>query len=856
MATTESANNNTRTNADLLELGTALSGGLTSTDVDYFKVDGNDIGVDSLVSILFTPSVPGVGKEWTIDLVNSQGTSLLSGGSQDVTAATTISARVQDTDGSVFLKVSPSQYSGSMDYTVVANAAPAVESEDNDAISKATPLTKGVDVEGVLGSTSSPDGSDVDYYLFTVAEAGTVSVALASATSTASSNVYTATVQTAEGQTVVYNGQQVSKTFGAQGTSTDLEFVGSAGATYFLKIAASSGEETNFNTADDDREAYTVNLTGSAVLNSEPVITIGSKASAARGTSVDSGVNQSVKINTSLNLADLIDLSDADGNDTISQIKVLLVDTESAGRADGDSDGNADGGYLTVDGTVVNPVSSAIGNAYQTITLAQWASATYTAGTTGDTSTPQSLYLYAVDGSGATTAVSDAGSTLAFNSRVDTGGTISMSLTSVDADIVAVKGSDQLSSSSSIGSVTEGASDSYQDVGFYVEGTLAPDASVSVTLQARDSDDDLVADLEYYIADGNGDYTVQLDSNLFTLASTNTSSNPKTVRIFAVDEGQSDVEDLTLSFITNSSSASAFDNLSKGIGTLAVAEQKASFTVSSAVFSSGTALSESDESRTATYTITANDLVAGVPLTVDISTAGGLDVTPSTLTFEHTGSSATVQKTIVVNAQDDSDVETSTHAGTLTFAVSEGSNTTKYAGAISAVSVDILDNDGTGGATANLAFWAQDSDGATPSIVDQSMTVTVGTTTSSVTSSSAGQVDLSAYIGSEIELSASLSSGSATSGVNISDAVAILKHIVGIESVSGSAAVAADVDQSGSVNITDAVEVLKMIVGLTSTSKLLAVDSSGESDLTVSSGTIDLTAVVLGDVDGSYADII
>jgi hypothetical protein len=92
--------------------------------------------------------------------------------------------------------------------------------------------------------------------------------------------------------------------------------------------------------------------------------------------------------------------------------------------------------------------------------------------------------------------------------------------------------------------------------------------------------------------------------------------------------------------------------------------------------------------------------------------------------------------------------------------------------------------------------------------------------------------------------------------VNISDAVAILKHIVGIETVSGFAAVAADVDQSGSVNITDAVEVLKMIVGLTSTAKLLAVDSSGASDLTVSSGTVDLTAVVLGDVDGSYADII
>jgi hypothetical protein len=221
MATTESASNNTITNADSLELGSTLSGGLTSTDVDYFKVSGDDISVDSLVEIVFTPTVPGVGKEWTIDLVNAAGTSLLTGGAQDVTASTTLSARVNDTDGSVYLKVSPSQYSGSMDYTVLANAAPAVETEDNDSLNKATPLTKSVSVEGVLGSTSSPDGDDVDFYLFTVADAGTVSIALQSPTSTASSNVYTATVQTADGQTVVYNGQQVTKTFGA--TEHDLD---------------------------------------------------------------------------------------------------------------------------------------------------------------------------------------------------------------------------------------------------------------------------------------------------------------------------------------------------------------------------------------------------------------------------------------------------------------------------------------------------------------------------------------------------------------------------------------------------------------------------------------------------------
>jgi len=849
MATTESANNNTITNADSLELGSILTGGLTSTDVDYFKVSGDDISVDSLVEIVFTPTVPGVGKEWTIDLVNAAGTSLLTGGAQDVTASTTVSARVNDTDGSVYLKVSPSQYSGSMDYTVLANAAPAVESEDNDSLNKATPLTKSVSVEGVLGSTSSPDGDDVDFYLFTVADAGTISIALQSPTSTASSNVYTATVQTADGQTVVYNGQQVTKTFGQQSTTSTIEFAGDASTTYFLEIAASSGEETNFTSADDDREAYTLELSGTATLNDEPVVTIGSKSSAARGTTTDSGVSQSIKIDSSINLVDVVDVTDAQGDDTIQDIKVLLVDSDNAGTDAG--------GYLTIGGVAVNPVASSTGNAYQTVSVANWATATYTAGATADTSTPQTLYVYAVDSSGATTAVSDAGSTLAFNSRVDTGGIVSMELVSVDADIIAqVAGTtDQLGSASSLGSVTEGAADSYKDIQFYVDGELASNASVSVTLQATDTDGDLVSDLTYYTADGSGNYTVQLDSNLFTLASTNTSSTPKTVRVFAIDDGQADVEDLTLSFVTNSSSAPAFDNLTKGYGTIAVAEQKASFTVSDPVFSSGSSLSESDTSRTATYTITANDLVSGVPLTVEISTAGGLSVTPSTIDFENT-SSATVTQTVTVSATDDSDVEASTHTGTLTFSVSEGSNTTKYAGAIPAVSVDIVDNDSTGSATANLSFWAQDSGGATPDIVNQDFTVTVGSATSTVTSSAAGQLDLGSYVGETVEITAALGTATAESGINISDAVTILKQIVGLTSLTGNAAVAADVNGDGSINISDAVTTLKTIVGLESNATMVLVDASGGSSFDVGSGAVDLTAVVLGDVDGSYADII
>ena len=65
----------------------------------------------------------------------------------------------------------------------------------------------------------------------------------------------------------------------------------------------------------------------------------------------------------------------------------------------------------------------------------------------------------------------------------------------------------------------------------------------------------------------------------------------------------------------------------------------------------------------------------------------------------------------------------------------------------------------------------------------------------------------------------------------------------------------ADVDQSGTVNISDAVSVLKIIVGL-SPAQMSLLDSTGGEELDISAGLFDLTAVILGDVDGSYADII
>ena len=116
--------------------------------------------------------------------------------------------------------------------------------------------------------------------------------------------------------------------------------------------------------------------------------------------------------------------------------------------------------------------------------------------------------------------------------------------------------------------------------------------------------------------------------------------------------------------------------------------------------------------------------------------------------------------------------------------------------------------------------------------------------------------------------------------VNLNDAIAILKMIVGLPVNANNAAltpyqaVAADFDQSGSVDLTDAIGVLKMVVGLSSpvpnwtffdSSKLGAAYNAGQSlnhkawsaaasvpDTSVDVSKISLVGVLTGDVDGSW----
>lgn len=96
--------------------------------------------------------------------------------------------------------------------------------------------------------------------------------------------------------------------------------------------------------------------------------------------------------------------------------------------------------------------------------------------------------------------------------------------------------------------------------------------------------------------------------------------------------------------------------------------------------------------------------------------------------------------------------------------------------------------------------------------------------------------------------------GSADS-INIMDAIAILKDIVGLADLTGTDAQAADVNNDGTVNIMDAIDVLKHIVGISSLDTFDLVDSNGAmvSSLSpLSSGDAPVYSLIMnGDADAS-----
>ena len=98
-----------------------------------------------------------------------------------------------------------------------------------------------------------------------------------------------------------------------------------------------------------------------------------------------------------------------------------------------------------------------------------------------------------------------------------------------------------------------------------------------------------------------------------------------------------------------------------------------------------------------------------------------------------------------------------------------------------------------------------------------------------------------------------LEEGSYTADIAISDVISSLKHIVGLETLTGAGLIAADVDNDGDVAIADVISQLKHIVGLETLNTFDAVDTTGNQITEITAQTSDIQLVLNGDVDLSTA---
>ena len=94
-----------------------------------------------------------------------------------------------------------------------------------------------------------------------------------------------------------------------------------------------------------------------------------------------------------------------------------------------------------------------------------------------------------------------------------------------------------------------------------------------------------------------------------------------------------------------------------------------------------------------------------------------------------------------------------------------------------------------------------------------------------------------------------LEEGSYTADIAISDVISSLKHIVGLETLTGAGLIAADVDNDGDVAIADVISQLKHIVGLETLNTFDAVDTGSNQITEITAQTSDIQLVLNGDVD-------
>ena len=823
-------------------LQTAITDQLqTSTEIDYFKISGADISVDSLITLDFGVASASSNNEYSVSIVDDGGTSLATTSTGQNTSLT-----YQATAGVTYYAKVEKGADAFTDAAYSLNVAVVGTSEvvgNNDTQANANALLENVNFTGSLATTS-----DVDVFAFTTGPAGgTVSLSVAAASS-ATTSFYDIKLTNDAGTTIV----------DSSNASVSTTVTGNSNGTLSFDVTASDGQTpqgTYFLTISNNAAAttpdtkYTINLAGTSELssvanthdyNNAPTVTMGNMTSTQYGTTKVSDETLSVNMGSSVNLSDIITVADADSssatNGTVKSYVVALYDTSSPVTYSGSE--SAYDGYISFGSTAsyVNGMSTQGSGFFTSISAADFATAKYYAGTSANT---QTLYVAAIDSSGSSTLSS---TTMA--NPLDTSGFVTMAVASTDASVSVV--------SAGITALKEGnTSATYSDtLTISVAGVTMPSSgSVVVVL---DPGDDLAISGSALTA-----------SNAVTLNAANSYST--TVVVVAKSDAITELSHTGALTFTSSSSDSAFNNLSIDGFSYTITEQVANFAIGSVTYSgSNTSVLEGTDSRTGTYTITATDIPEGTTLNLSV-TGTGLQVTSSTLLAFTYDSGNSVTQTVTFIAEDDVSEEASPHTGTLSHTVvdTDGDPLSQYTGAVGDASASITDNDDQTAPTASIAAATitnsgsaviQSTEVGTAYLVNTSITVTnlasitgaadTSWNTASVTTAAnntnvaaTGLVD-GTYKVYTTDASGNLSNASASSLTIDSSTPMLTAVTVSVDSVIDSsdtdltavafAGTTSDVNDSASVSIT--IGGVNTIVTVTSNAFSGTIDLSGVAD--------------------------
>ena len=186
---------------------------------------------------------------------------------------------------------------------------------------------------GILGTSSTANASDVDYYAFTTGPTDGKTVAITVASTAKDAVFYKATVVNANG--VVQrdaNNNNLTTTAGSNNGTLNFT-VNSSGntpkGTYYLKIEAN--DTSSFGSSSEAKNPYTITLGGTSDFNEPPSISLGGVTSGAYGTQKDSSATKTVSLKGQVTLSSIITTSDPDtkstANSTMKSYYIGLKDT-------------------------------------------------------------------------------------------------------------------------------------------------------------------------------------------------------------------------------------------------------------------------------------------------------------------------------------------------------------------------------------------------------------------------------------------------------------------------------------------------------------------------------------------------